>query len=286
MSIQVPTEAQVIEAAGFIKSKNPDFKASIAVVLGSGFGEIGDHMDVSPSPMIIPFTTIPNFLKCTVEGHLGNLILASLGGVPIFCMQGRFHFYEGYSMQQITFYVRVLAKLGVKGIVFTNAAGCLVPGWNLGEISLITDHINFMGSNPLIGPNLDMFPPFSTRFPDMSNCYDKEMREMIRKGAEDIGVKLKEGVYFGMAGPAYESDAEKKMMQISGAQVVGMSTVPEVIVARHSGIRCACLSVVTDMCTPEATPTHEEILEVSHKAAATVGKVLEHTLPMLIKIIN
>ena len=166
---------------------------------------MGEKFDATPAKIVIPYSEVPYFARSTVPGHAGNLILGYIGGVPVICMQGRFHYYEGYSMAQVTYPVRVMAKIGISCLVVSNAAGCVVPEWKVGDIALITDHINFSGTNPLIGPNKDLFPPHSVRFPDMGNCYDAKLRELVNEVAVKKGISLREGVYWGMSGPSFET---------------------------------------------------------------------------------
>ncbi|MGY0209244.1 purine-nucleoside phosphorylase [Bacillus subtilis] len=203
----------------------------IGLILGSGLGVLADEIE---NPVAIPYEDIPHFPVSTVEGHAGQLVFGDLEGKRVVAMQGRFHFYEGYSMEQVTFPVRVLKLIGVETLIVTNAAGACNENFNPGDLMIITDHINFFGTSPLIGKNAN---EFGTRFPDMSEAYDKQLVKLTEQVASDLGLNVQKGVYFGNTGPTYETPAEVKMARLLGGDVVGMSTVPEVIVARHSDMR-------------------------------------------------
>jgi purine-nucleoside phosphorylase len=214
--------------------------------LGTGLGELATEIELQSE---IEYERIPGFPLSTVETHAGRLLLGELGGKPVVAMQGRFHRYEGYSMQQITFPVRVMRALGAQSLVVSNACGGMHPLWSAGDLVLISDHINLLGDNPLVGPNDDSLGP---RFPDMSAPYDPAMRRIAREVARDLKVALREGVYVAVPGPNLETPAEYRFLRAIGADVVGMSTVPEVIVAVHGGMRALGISIVTDMCLPDA----------------------------------
>ena len=218
---------------------------SVAIVLGTGLGALGDAIDVSAT---IEYADIPGFPLSTVESHTGRLLLGTLGGRRVAAMQGRFHRYEGYSLQQVTFPVRVLHALGASSLVVSNACGTMRGEWKPGDIMLIADHINLLGDSPLIGPNDDSLGP---RFPDMSAPYDEALRAIARAVAAERGITLREGVYAAVTGPNLETRAEYRMLRTIGADVVGMSTVPEAIVANHAGMRVLGFSMITDMCVPE-----------------------------------
>jgi purine-nucleoside phosphorylase len=236
---------QVEEAAAHVRSEH-DHKATVGLILGTGLGQLADDMDVEQA---ISYHDIPHFPEATVEQHEGKLLLGRLDGVPVTAMQGRFHLYEGYSPKQVTFPVRVLATLGVETLLISNAAGGMNPHHEKGELMLITDHINLQGRNPLTGPNIDEWGP---RFPDMSEPYDVKLRELAEEQALEHGIKLHEGVYLAVIGPNMETKAEYRFMRRIGGDVVGMSTVPEVIVARHMDLRCMAITVITDECFPDA----------------------------------
>jgi len=233
----------------------------IGLILGSGLGTLADEIE---SPLIIDYKDIPNFPVSTVEGHAGQLVIGKLMGKQVIAMKGRFHYYEGYSMEEVTFPVRVMKAIGVELILVTNACGGLNPELYPGALMIINDHINMTGDNPLIGPNLSELGP---RFPDMSSAYDKGLIELVRRASKNTDVQTHEGVYVSISGPNYLSKAELRMMQKLGADTVGMSTVPEVIVARHSGMKVIGISCVTDMAIPDQLESisHEQVIEVANR---------------------
>ena len=230
---------QIDESAGYISTFCNGQVPRIAIILGSGLGPLANHIDDS---VTIPYSRIPHFQQPTATGHKGNLIIGTLGGKRVMAMQGRFHYYEGYTMQQVTFPVRVMARLGVKYLFVSNAAGAVNPEYRVGDLMIITDHINFM-PNPLVGPNMEEFGP---RFPDMTTVYSRRLRDIALAQAALKGEKLRLGVYAAGTGPTYETPAEYRMYHILGADATGMSTVPEVIVARHSGMEIFGISVITN----------------------------------------
>jgi purine-nucleoside phosphorylase len=249
----------------------------IAVVLGSGLGDFANELK---DGRVIPYREIPNFPVSTAIGHAGNLVIGSFENLPLAVMQGRAHFYEGNSFAQSTFPVRVLHQLGVKALVLTNAAGGINPEYGRGALVMIRDHINFMGGSPLIGPNDDRLGP---RFPDMTYAYDRDYREMARAESKRLGIPLFEGIYAAMHGPSYETPAEIQMLARVGADLVGMSTVPEVIVARHMNQRVLAISCVTNMAaglSGEAI-NHEEVLETGQRVKGTFLALLRSVLPKI-----
>lgn len=250
--------ARIESAAEYIKEKSK-FQPEIGIILGTGLGSLGDYIE---KESVIDYADIPEFPVSTVFGHQGKLILGNLEGKKVVAMQGRFHYYEGYTMQEVTMPVRVMKKLGIKLLIVSNACGGLNPDFKAGDIMIMTDHINFMGTNPLIGPNLDDFGP---RFPDMSEVYDKGMVELLEKVAASQGIKVHKGIYGAVSGPNYSTKAELSMMIKLGSDTVGMSTIPEAIVARHCGLKVAGVACITDMSIPETMvpPTHEEIVKVA-----------------------
>ncbi len=235
-----------VEAAVSVIREASPLKPVIGVILGTGLGGLAKEIEVEQS---ISYGGLPHFPLSTVETHEGKLLIGTLEGVPVYAFQGRFHLYEGYSAHQVTFPVRVLGALGVETLLISNAAGGMNPHFKRGDLMLITDHINFQGVNPLVGPNLDEWGP---RFPDMSEPYDLKLRLAAEESARRRGIKLQQGVYISVTGPNLETSAEYRFLRWGGADVVGMSTVPEVIVARHMNMRVMAISVVTDECFPDA----------------------------------
>lgn len=244
-----------------IQKRIKDFKPQIGIVLGSGLGDLADEF----CEIAIPYSEIEGFPISTVEGHKGQLVFGIINGKKVVMMQGRFHFYEGYSMESVTYPIKVMKKLGVETVFVTNAAGGVNPALRPSSLMLITDHLNFMGTNPLIGKNDDTL---GTRFPDMSEIYTKSLRDTAKKCAKQLHIELQEGVYAAMTGPSYETPAEVKMLSILGASAVGMSTAPEAIIASHCkmnvlGISCICNSAAG---ISEVSLTHEEVLEAANVA--------------------
>jgi purine-nucleoside phosphorylase len=235
-----------IEAAGRVIRKRSSVTPEVAIILGTGLGGLADEIDVDAS---IPYEEIPGFPLSTVETHAGRLLLGRLNKRPVVAMQGRFHRYEGYGLAEVTFPVRVLHALGARTLVVSNACGGMNPLWGPGDLVLLSDHINLLGDNPLVGANDERLGP---RFPDMSAPYDPELRALARAAALELGIVLREGVYVAVPGPSLETRAEYRMLRAMGADVVGMSTVPEVIVANHAGMRALGISIITDQCLPDA----------------------------------
>ena len=251
------------QSAEYIQSKLK-VTPEIGLILGSGLGVLADEIE---DAVAIPYSEIPNFPVSTVHGHAGQLVIGQLSGKTVIAMQGRFHHYEGYTMDKVTFPVRVMKLLGVEKLIVTNAAGGVNKGFTPGDLMLITDHINMMG-NPLIGANDERFGP---RFPDMSTAYDKEFQQMARKVAADLNIAIQEGVYLGLTGPTYETPAEIRMIRTLGGDAVGMSTVPEVIVANHSSMRVLGISCITNMAAGilDQPLNHEEVIETTEKVKNT-----------------
>lgn len=248
------------ETIDFIKSIIDDFEPEIGLVLGSGLGELADEVGGKR----IPYCEIPLFENSTVQGHKGSLVFAEVFGKKCVFMQGRYHFYEGHTMQKITYPIRVMKQLGVKTLILTNAAGGINPTFNGGDLMLITDHINMMGANPLIGMNNDSF---GVRFPDMSEVYKKHLRKVAKEQALKLGINLKEGVYVASSGPNYETPAEVRMLRTIGADACGMSTVPEAIIANHAGMDVLGISCITNMAAGISATAlnHEEVVEQANK---------------------
>ncbi len=256
--------------ANFIKERI-NATPEIGIILGTGLGGLVNEIKIIDS---IPYSEIPNFPVSTVEGHAGRLIYGKLGKREVLAMQGRFHFYEGYSMAEVTFPVRVLKFVGISHLFVSNASGGLNPEWTVGEIVLISDHINFFPEHPLRGKNNNNL---GTRFPDMSKCYDERLRSKAKFIALKNDIPLKEGVYVGVSGPTFETPAEYKMFRLLGADLVGMSTVPEVIVARHMGLKVFGISIVTDSGVPG------EIVEISHEEVQEVAMKAEPKMTLIMK---
>jgi purine-nucleoside phosphorylase len=264
---------QAEKAAKFILSKTK-LRPKIALVLGSGLGAFADEFE---APTKIPYAKIPNFPRSTAIGHVGQLVLGKVGGIAVAGMQGRVHLYEGYSAKQVAFPIRVFARMGVKALVVTNAAGGIKLNYSEGALVALRDHINLQGANPLIGPNDDRFGP---RFPDMTRAYDPEFRGFVAAAGKKLSLNLHEGVYLALAGPNYETPAEIHSFRMLGADLVGMSTVPEVLAARHSGIRVLGISCVTNMAAgiTGKTLSAEEVFEtgatVKHQFIALLRAVI------------
>nr|WP_263325841.1 purine-nucleoside phosphorylase [Neobacillus sp. Marseille-Q6967] len=254
---------KIQNAAAFLKGKYTTVP-KVGLILGSGLGVLADEIQ---NPIKIPYNEIPDFPVSTVEGHAGQLVFGLLNGVEVVAMQGRFHFYEGYSMEKVTFPVRVMKELGVEMLIVTNAAGGVNESFEAGDLMIINDHINFMGTNPLIGPNDSKL---GVRFPDMSEAYTKELRTLAKEIAARLNIHVKEGVYFGNPGPVYETPAEVRMVRTLGGDAVGMSTVPEVIVARHSGMKVLGISCISNMAAGilDQPLTHDEVIETTERVKA------------------
>ncbi|PLV55581.1 purine-nucleoside phosphorylase [Thermotoga sp. SG1] len=250
-----------------------DESPEIAIILGSGLSVIADEVEKEGTSKKIPYSEIPGFPISTAPGHKGELIFGKLSGKNVMLMNGRFHYYEGYSMKEVTFPIRVMQLLGVEILIVTNAAGGLNPDFEVGRPMIITDHINFMGDNPLIGPNVDEWGP---RFPDMSEPYNKELINLAYNSAKELGIPVYQGVYVAVTGPCFETPAELRMLRRLGADAVGMSTVPEVIVARHGQIRVLGISAITDRAVPEDLKplTAEEVLEVAEKTGRKIAQII------------
>jgi purine-nucleoside phosphorylase len=260
---------KIKETHDFIRKKTT-LEPELGIILGTGLGQLAESMEVETA---VSYEQIPHFPVSTVESHAGRLIFGILSDKKVVAMQGRFHYYEGYSMQDITFPVRVMKELGIQILLVSNACGGLNPLFKAGDVMVISDHINLVGDNPLRGRNDDSLGP---RFPDMYNCYDKDLIALAEKTALELGIKLQKGVYVSVAGPNLETGAEYRFLRRLGADVVGMSTVPEVIVATHQGTRVLGFSIVTDMGLPDALkPTDlEEIIAVANASEPVLTKLI------------
>jgi purine-nucleoside phosphorylase len=268
---------EAVDAAAALVRGRFGARPEVAIILGTGLGALAGRIQAD---VTIEYAEIPGFPLSTVESHTGRLLCGRLGGKTVIAMQGRFHRYEGYSLQQVTFPVRVLRALGAETLVVSNACGGMNPLWAPGDLMLIADHINMLGDNPLIGPNDDRLGP---RFPDMSNPYEPALRALAREVALEKRITLREGVYVAVPGPSLETRAEYRMLRAMGADVVGMSTVPEVIVAVHGGMRVLGVSIITDACLPDALEpaTVEQIIAVASKAEPHLTELVQGVLERL-----
>ncbi|CAM4111484.1 purine-nucleoside phosphorylase [Flavobacterium sinopsychrotolerans] len=264
---------QVQETVSYIKERI-DFTPEYGVILGSGLGSFTDEMKVE---FTLPYNEIPNFPVSTVQGHKGALVFGTIGDKKVVAMQGRFHFYEGYSMTEVTFPVRVMKFLGVEKLVVSNASGGVNPSYKVGSVVMITDHINMTPEHPLRGKNDERFGP---RFVNMSEPYSRKMIAKATELAKELSIEVHEGIYLGLQGPTFETLAEYKMVKILGADCVGMSTVPEVIVARHMDLETFGISVITDMGNEESigTISHDEVLEAAKEAEPKVRSLIKELI--------
>lgn len=254
-----------------ILERTKGFRPQIGIILGTGLGGLVKEISVE---FVLPYSEIPNFPLSTVEGHSGKLIFGELAGKKVIVMQGRFHFYEGYSMQQIAFPVRVMKSLGVRNLLVSNACGGMNPDFKVGELMIIRDHINLFPGNPLIGKNNDAIGP---RFPDMSEVYDKTLMDKAREIALQEKIEIREGVYAGLSGPCFETPAEYRFLRIIGADVVGMSTIPEVIAAKHCGLCVFGISIVTDL------GIEGRVQKVTHEEVQLVASIQEPRMTLILK---
>lgn len=260
-----------------IRQKAPGFAPKVGLILGSGLGAFADSLERS---IVIPYSELPDFPRSSVVGHAGKLVLGFHQGMPVVTMQGRVHFYEGYEPWQVGFPTRVLCRLGIKALVVTNAAGGINTNFQVGDLMAITDHLNLAGYNPLVGPNEDALGP---RFPDMSHAYDPEFLETLRAAAKTEAVAIREGVYVSLSGPSYETPAEIRMLRTLGADAVGMSTVPEVIVAAHMGVKVAGISCITNLAAglSKQKLSHTEVSETADRVKDVFSRLLTRFLSNL-----
>ena len=279
---------QVSEAAEFLRAKLGGLTPRIAIVLGSGLGAVADSVT---DPIFVPYGEIPHFPQSTVEGHSGRIVAGALNNTPVLIMQGRVHFYEGYTPLQVTFPMRVLGLAGIRAAILTNAAGGIAPGLSIGQLVALSDHINFLGFNPLTGPNEPRFAvtsPAGLRFFDMTEAYSKALRALAKKAASDEGWELAEGIYLATPGPSFETPAEIRAFRTLGATLVGMSTVPETIVARHMGIQVLAISCVTNLAAglSETHLSHEEVFEAGRRVEHRLGGLLKRLVPQIAEQIS
>lgn len=263
------------ESAAQLVLSRTSLRPKIALVLGSGLGAFADSLTDAARA---PYADIPSFPQSTATGHAGRMIVGNAGGVPVAAMQGRVHLYEGYSAKEVTFPIRVLGQMGIRAVILTNAAGGIDRGYSQGALVLISDHINLQGANPLVGPNDDRF---GVRFPDMTHAYARDYRDIAREEARKLGITLHEGVYAGLLGPSYETPAEIEYLRRIGADLVGMSTVAEVIAARHMGMKVLAISCVTNMAAGilDQPLSHAEVIETGERVKTTFESLLRAVLP-------
>ena len=266
---------KIQETASFLKTRM-DTKPETAIILGSGLGKLVDDIDIEKE---IPYSEIPNMPVSTVEGHAGKLLFGKLGGKDILAMEGRFHYYEGYSMKEVTFPIRVMYELGIKNLIVSNAAGGMNEAFAVGDLMIIEDHINSFPENPLRGRNF----PTGPRFPSMHEAYDKGFIRIVEEAAKRLGIKVQKGVYVGTAGPTFETPAEYRMFKLWGGDAVGMSTVPEVIVAVHCGIKVFGMSVITDLggFDVPVKVSHEEVQEAANSAQPKMTALMKELIKQL-----
>ncbi|MCH3971513.1 MAG: purine-nucleoside phosphorylase [Oscillospiraceae bacterium] len=263
-------------AAAAVRAKT-DIVPTVGVVLGSGLGGLADSVE---KPCVLPYCQLPGFVPSTAPGHAGQLLLGKIGAVPVVCMQGRLHYYEGYTMENIVFPVRVMKALGIKTLILTNASGGVNLNFQAGDLMLLTDHINFLGTNPLIGPNDEKIGP---RFPDMSHIYTPALQKLALKAADVCGIPLKQGVYLATTGPSYETPAEIRMFRTLGADAVGMSTVPEAIAAAHCGLQVLGFSMITNMAAGvlDQPLSSDEVICTANARGHDLQRLIAALLPML-----
>jgi purine-nucleoside phosphorylase len=276
----IPLYERASEAARYIGAKTIGRTPRAAIVLGSGLGGVADAIQ---DPIEVPYNEIPYFVSSTVEGHAGRLIIGSCGGVDVVVMKGRFHFYEGYSMEEITFPIRVLSLMEIRTLVLTNAAGGVAPQLSPGALMIITDHINLTGDNPLRGSNDERFGP---RFQDMTAVYTPEYIGVTQEIARDLGINLAQGVYMGLRGPSYETPAEVKMVRTLGGDAVGMSTVAEAIVARHCSMKLLAISIITNVAAglSDEEIDHSDVMAVGARAGQRLSELIVRAVPRLVAL--
>jgi purine-nucleoside phosphorylase len=264
------------EAVEMIQSRC-SLKPEIGIVLGSGLGMVAELLDEA---VVIPYGEIPHFHPTAIEGHIGQLLIGKLKGIPVAILQGRFHFYEGYAMEEVVFPCRTICALGVHTLILTNAAGGINTQFGAGDLMLIEDHLNLMGDNPLKGPNLSQLGP---RFPDLSEAYSKACLEVMKSTAKELEMPIQKGIYGGLLGPTYETPAEVRMLRVLGADAVGMSTVPETIAANHLGVQVVGISCITNLAaglSPHKL-SHLEVIEISKKGGEKLCRLLAAAIPRL-----
>ena len=274
-----PVYRKIQEAVGAIAART-SIQPKVGVILGSGLGSLADQVE---SPVMIPYTDIPHFHGTSIEGHAGRMILGIFHGVPTVFLQGRFHRYEGYPMAEVAFPTRVVCALGIETLVLTNAAGGVNTRFRPAELMIIEDHINLMGDNPLMGPNIAELGP---RFPDLTEAYYKDGIATLKQVAAELSIPIHSGIYAGLLGPTYETPAEIRMLRTLGADAIGMSTVPETIAANHLGVRVAGVSCITNLAAGMSSQklSHDEVIENSRLGATNLKRLIERAIPKLVGI--
>jgi purine-nucleoside phosphorylase len=279
MSTPYITLEQIDQATDVVRKRSA-YKPSVALILGSGLNEMAESVQ---KPDVIPYSEIPHMPVSTVQGHVGRLVIGELEGQVVFVMQGRVHYYEGYSMGRVTLPIRIMQRLGIEMLFVTNAAGGVNPEFSPGDVMLITDNLNLIGmtgANPLFGPNIDELGP---RFPDMSQAYDRRLMDKARQAAASENLQLREGVYCALSGPSFEGPADLRFLRMAGADAVGMSTAPEVIVARHGGMRVLGLSGISNKANLDGSTvtTHEEVIEAGKVISPKIDRIIRGVLRSL-----
>lgn len=271
---------RIEQAVAAVREKAPGYAPKVGLILGSGLGAFADRLE---RKVAIPYADLPHFPSSSVPGHAGKLVLGEVGGTPVVVMQGRVHAYEGYAQNEVVFPARVLCRLGIHTLIVTNAAGGIHPDFSPGDLMVLTDHLNLSGQNPLRGPNDDRLGP---RFPDMSEPYSRALTVKLLEVGRSLGLTLRTGVYAILSGPSYETPAEIRMLRTLGADAVGMSTVPEVIAARHMGVRVAGVSCITNFAAGigEVPLSHEEVAETAEKVRGIFCRLLEQVIPLAAEV--
>ena len=277
----MPDQFTLADSAAQLILQRTPLQPKIGLVLGSGLGAFADSLDDATR---VPYSEIPSFPQSTAIGHAGRMVVGKAGDVPVAAMQGRVHLYEGYSSQQVAFPIRVFGRMGIKAVVLTNAAGGINLSYSQGALVLLSDHINLQGANPLVGPNDDRF---GVRFPDMTHTYSRSYRQIAREEAEKLNISLHEGVYAALLGPSYESPSEIEYLRRIGADLVGMSTVAEVIAARHMGLNVLAISCVTNMAAGilDQPLSHAEVMETGERVKSTFEALLRAILPRIAQLV-
>jgi purine-nucleoside phosphorylase len=279
---------EVSEAAAFLQTRLASLTPCVGIVLGSGLGAVADSV---VEAVIVPYAEIPHFPRTTVVGHSGRLVAGLMGGAPVVVMQGRVHYYEGYTPQEVTFPIRVLGAMGIRAVILTNAAGGIKEGYRVGQLVALADHINFMGFNPLVGPNEPRFgfqPGFGSRFFDMTEAYSRRLRYIAQEAASAGDIDMADGVYLAVTGPSFETPAEIRAFRALGATMVGMSTVPETIVARHMGLEVLGISCITNLAAGMGLKplSHEEVFDAGKQVEEKLARLIERLVPRICDLLG